>query len=262
MALRSQFADTLYRLRAKIPLQAMDDAPPGYTSQEEVHGAARGPFKFASSQDSGSVPELECLVCANHETTAWLSANITQPLLQLSFVPPTTRGGTIGYTVLYRIADPDAPPFPADNGFIDGMPMSPPPQDDPLDLPPLYQANSAPLLSTVTPRVEVVLNRASRTRPIERMHEGQEFQWQPIAVAQGINDPASNADTENDEARQERSARSGHAEITGTLKVPKNEVTMFTCNSEIGHFLQARLYSQALKRPITVRCRVYLPSGN
>lgn len=186
-------------------------------------------------------------------------------IFQLSFVPPTNRGGVIAYTVIYRIADTSAPPFPiSDDSFIDGMPMSPPPHEDSsggADLPPLYQASSAPLLSTVNPRVEVVLNRASRTRPIERLHEGQEFQWAPMAIAQGKSEPpAPSAGTDGGEEAA-RQARLGHGEVKGTLQIPKDEVTMFTCGAEIGHFVQARIYSQALKRPITVRCRVYLPSG-
>lgn len=62
-----QTSDTLEHIltlfRAKIPLLVVDDTPPGYTSQEEMQGASRGPFKYAPSQDSGeAVPELECLV--------------------------------------------------------------------------------------------------------------------------------------------------------------------------------------------------------
>lgn len=136
--------------------------------------------------------------------------------------------------------------------------MSPPPFEGTgggPDLPPLYQASSAPLLPTVSPRVEVILNRASRTRPIERKYEGQEFQWAPMAIAQGKNETP-----EQSEEIIERNARLGHGEMKGVLQVPKDEVTMFTCGAEISHFIQARVYSQALKRPITVRCRVYLPS--
>lgn len=54
--------------RAKIPLQVLDDTPPNYTSQEEMQGAQRGPFKYASADNSGDVPELECLVsCLLHK---------------------------------------------------------------------------------------------------------------------------------------------------------------------------------------------------
>jgi len=140
--------------------------------------------------------------------------------------------------------------------------MSPPPFEGTggdgrgPDLPPLYQASSAPLLSTVSPRLEVILNRASRTRPIERTYEGQENLWAPMAIAQGKNETPDQS-----EEVAERNARLGHGEVKGTLIVPKDEVTMFTCGAEISHFIQARVYSQALKRPITVRCRVYLPSG-
>lgn len=223
--------------KVKIPLQVVDDAPPGYAMQQEIHCAQRGPFKYAS-QDSTDVPELECM---------------------LSFVPPTNRGGSIDYTVIYRIADSNAPPFPEDNGSLDDIPMSPPPFQGGAapDLPPLYQASSAPLLSTVNPRVELVLNRASRTRPLQRTREGQEFHWAPMAIAQG----KTNTAHEDNEGVAERNARLGHGEVKGTLQVPKDEVTMFTCGAEISHFIQARVYSQALKRPITVRCKVYLPSG-
>lgn len=52
----------MIQFRAKIPLDIADDAPPGYQYQEETHGIGRGPFKYASSNESGAVPELECMV--------------------------------------------------------------------------------------------------------------------------------------------------------------------------------------------------------
>lgn len=209
------------------------------------------------------MPELECLVSFDYAEREYGLLSSLSRYYQLSFVPPTTRGGVIAYTVTYRIADSSVPPFTNDNEFLDGLPMSPPPFEGQLegggpDLPPLYQSSSAPLLSTVNPRLEVILNRASRTRPIERSREGQEFQWAPMAIAQGKNDSSSSNPNEDNE---ERNARLGHGELKGVLQIPKDEITMFTCGAEISHFVQARLFSQALKRPITVRCRVYLPSG-
>lgn len=76
-----------------------------------------------------------------------------------------------------------------------------------------------------------------------------------MAIARGTNEKTP------EDADAERTARLGYGEVTGTLKVPKDEVTMFTCGAELSHFVQARVYSQALKRPVTIRCRVYLPSG-
>lgn len=82
-----------------------------------------------------------------------------------------------------------------------------------------------------------------------------------MAIAQGKSEPSASSAGADGEEEAARQARLGHGEVKGTLQVPKDEVTMFTCGAEIGHFVQARIYSQALKRPITVRCRVYLPSG-
>jgi hypothetical protein len=136
---------------------------------------------------------------------------------------------------------------------------------DAPDLPPLYQASSAPLLSTLNPRMEVTLSRANRTRPIERQREGTEFAFAPIVIALGKNNDdgpsANNGTTASEGNTRERNARTGHNEVSGSIKVPKNEVTMFSCGAEVSHFLQARMYSSALKRPIIVRCKVYLPSG-
>jgi hypothetical protein len=86
--------------RAKIPLRIVDDAPPGYTSNEEVHGVNKGPFKYASSQESGGVPELEMLVRENPNLSvavssirfvltfviSWLYCSFLSYLLQLGML--------------------------------------------------------------------------------------------------------------------------------------------------------------------------------
>lgn len=185
---------------------------------------------------------------------------------QLSFVPPTSRAGVITYSVKYRVADPSQPPWTThgDEGGDDLLGPPPPEEEESAastdmhngDLPPLYHALSAPLLATVEPRIEVVLNRACYTRPIERINEGTPFRWPSIVLAQGTND--SNLDS----TRQENNARLRIGEIRGFLQVPPNEVTMFTCGAEVAHHVQVRMFSPALKRPIFVRARVYLPSGS
>lgn len=182
-------------------------------------------------------------------------ANLFMVTPQLAFTPPTEQGGDILYRVTYKIVttpfeaqDPDAYDAPPPEESAEGS-----------DLPPGYHPDGrrgstddaalhSGLFAQLKPKLEVTLLRKCHTRPIERVGDGEEWTFPSYTLVQGDNQPPA-------------LLRPGQGVITGKLKVPKTEVTMFTCGAEIMHGLGARIIDSQLLRPIYLRADVFLPSG-
>lgn len=127
------------------------------------------------------------------------------------------------------------------------------------ELPPLYQTNSDPLLGQIKPRVEVTLSRFCRTRPTESPQDGIEQRWPGYMLVLGKNDQNLDYPSQTDEGPSQGPTP---ASLQGALKLPPREVSAFICNAEVRHMLHARIFSQALMRPINIQTSVYLPSGS
>lgn len=216
----------------------VDDAPPDYSSSEFKVARAKGPMKYASEGEEPPMVEAEVRVNATGG-----QENQTKWDCQLSFKPPTCRGGRIKYQVAYRLVKRTAEdPLP---GYGEDS-KSPPAMSPTSESAFVFQPN-APLFSQIKPKIEVVLTRRALTRPIERPKNGQPFEFASYILVAGKTEPATEED--------------GVGMVEGIIQVPSNEVTAFTCGAEVRHDVGVKIISPAMRRPLFVKKNVVLPSS-